>query len=153
MATYYRDFTGPATSLFDVRTGPKQPFTQTGRESGGYSTGTSTYSGIPMAGTFSTDDHTANGSKATNTWSIRAQGRAIRRLPQKNVFWGSKNNRYFFWSKTGLRREGAIPCHVASKNIKGNSCVPFVLEGVTDQGRQKGPSRFRRAKKTRLSQK
>ena len=76
----------------------------------------------------------ANGSKATNTGSIRAQGRAIRRLPQKNVFLGSKNNRYFFWSKTGLRREGAIPCHVASKNIKGNSCVPFVLEGVTDQG-------------------
>ncbi len=72
VATYCGDITGPATSLFDMRIGPKRPFTRTGRESGGYSTGMSTYAGIPTADTFSTDDRTANSSKATNTRSIRA---------------------------------------------------------------------------------
>ena len=67
-----------AGNLFAVQIGPRRPFTQTWRESGGYGTGTSIYSGIPTAGTSSTDDRIANSSQATNTWKIRAQGRTIR---------------------------------------------------------------------------
>ena len=78
VATYCGDITGPATSLFPVQIGPRRPVTQTGRELGGYGTGTSIYSGIPTAGTSSTDDRIANSSQATNTWKIRAQGRTIR---------------------------------------------------------------------------
>ena len=147
VATSCGDITGPATSLLEVQIGPKRPFTRTGRELGGYSIGTLTYSGIPTAGTSSTDDRTANDTKAINTWSIRAQGRAIRRLPQTTVIFGKSKQPGFFWSTTGLRREGAILCHVASKNTKGNSCGPFILEGVTDRGRQKRPPRVLQGKK------
>ena len=146
MATYCGDITGPATSVSDVRIGPKQPFTQTGRESGGYSTGTLTYSGIPTMNTYTTDDCTANGFKATNMWSIRAQGRAIRRLPHKNVFFGKSKQKGSFSVLRGLGREGAIPCQVARKNKKGDSFVSFILEGVKAQVRQKGPPHLCRAK-------
>ena len=50
----------------------------------------------------------------------------------------------FFSFLRGLRRECAIPCHVASENKKGE--FSFILEGVKAQGRQKGPHRFCRAK-------
>ena len=60
--------------------------------------GKSTYSGIPTAGTSLMDDRTANGSKAkaTNTWSIHAQGRAIRSLTQRMRLLGEgRTNRVY----------------------------------------------------------
>ena len=60
--------------------------------------------------------------------------------PKERGF-GKSRQAGLFRSTTGLRREGAIPCHVANKNTIGNSRGPFVLEGVTDRGRQKGPPR------------
>ncbi len=63
------------------------------------------------------------------------------------MFFRNSKQTGIFPEQKGLGREGAIPCHVASKNKKGNSLVSFVLEGVTDRGRQKGPPHFSRAKK------
>ena len=63
------------------------------------------------------------------------------------MFFRNSKQTGIFPEQKGLGREGAIPCHVASKNKKGNSLVSFVLEGVTDRGRQKGSPHFCRAKK------
>jgi hypothetical protein len=60
-----------------------------------------------------------------------------------HVSWEVKTKGFFSFLR-GLRRECAIPCHVASENKKGE--FSFILEGVKARGRQMGPHRFCRAK-------